>query len=281
MSAGSQIDFSDLGGKPVSGNTSSPAQGQSQSPQSSQASGSVDFNDLGGKVTSGSVRVIGKDGNVSTVPESQLPVYRARGMMPAADNPGAQKMITPNGDVTYAMPSEVQQFESSGHTKIMPDGKFEVKPLPGESAAEIMNRAVNVGRALGPQQMEQSRKAEQNWWVSKEGLKDEGKGLANVALAGAGTMASLVGGGEAAAGGRILTAARPVIKQVGTGILDEAGKEITREVVQHGPSILRSGAMALKSVASSPTAITAAKVITGAAEAGTLGWLAIKEYLKK
>src|SRR6267142_762568 len=96
------------------------------------AGSQIDFSDLGGKVTGRAVRVIDKDGNVTNAPETQLPVYRARGMMPTADNPGAQKMITPNGGVTYAMPSEVDRFRASGHVAIDSQGR----PIPSQSESD-------------------------------------------------------------------------------------------------------------------------------------------------
>lgn len=138
-------------------------------------------------------KMTGPDGSANYVAEDRVPAARQANYAVAPDNPNVQKMVTPDGRVTYALPGEVSQFEASGHTKIAPDGRFEVKPLPGEDNTDTMRRAVNVGRALGPEQMQKSAQAEANWWVSKEGLKDEAAGALNVGAAGAETLATIAG----------------------------------------------------------------------------------------
>lgn len=146
------------------------------------------------------VKMTGPDGSANYVAQDRVDAARQSNFAVAPDHPGAQKMVTPDGRITYALPNEVQQFEASGHTKIAPDGRFEVRPLPGEDSTATMQRAVNVGRALGPQGMDKAMTAERNWWTSKEGMKDEAAGLVNVAGAGAETMAALTGGSAAAQG---------------------------------------------------------------------------------
>lgn len=135
----------------------------------------------------------GPDGSQNYVAQDRVDAARQANYAVSPDNPNVQKMVTPDGRITYALPDEVQKFQASGHTKIAPDGRFEVQPLPGEESTDTMQRAANVAKALGPEGMEQSLKAERNWWVSKEGLKDEAAGAANVGLAGAETLATIAG----------------------------------------------------------------------------------------
>jgi hypothetical protein len=176
--------------------------------------GMVDAEKVQAATSSGfkpAVKMVGPDGAAGYVSQDKVDSARQANFAIAPDHPGAQKMVTPDGKITYALPNEVQQFEASGHTLIHPDGRFEVKPLPNTSSGimgneedntEVMKRASNVSRALGKEQMDRSMQAEQNWWTSKEGLKDEAAGLANVGLAGAETVATLAAGSEAAAAGK-------------------------------------------------------------------------------
>lgn len=147
-------------------------------------------------------KMIGTKGEVKWIPNDQVDAAR-NAKEPFQLHPDSgQKMVTPDGKITYALPEEVDKFKASGHTKIMPDGRFEIQALPGEDQADTYKRAANVAKALGPQQMEKSKKAEEDWWTSKEGLKDEGKGLANVGLTVADTLGTITGGSELAAAGK-------------------------------------------------------------------------------
>jgi hypothetical protein len=157
------------------------------------------------------------------------------------ENPGAQKMVTPGGQITYALPNEVQQFEASGHTKIAPDGRFEVKPLPGEDSTATMQRAVNVGRALGPEQMQQSMNAEKAWWISKEGLKDEAAGAVNVGLTGAETLSTLAGGSAAAQGAK---AGLSALGETETAQLIKSSPRLYAEYVLKHPALREVAAKA-------------------------------------
>jgi hypothetical protein len=148
--------------------------------------------------------MLGKDGKTVRVAPSQVADMRKGNYAVQPDNPGAQKMVTPDGQITYALPGEVDSFRQSGHTLIHPDGNFQVQPIrvrPStltdggmETPDETMSRAANVAKALGPQGMDKATTAEKNWWTSKEGLSDEAAGLVNVGTAGAETLATLAGG---------------------------------------------------------------------------------------
>lgn len=171
--------------------------------------GMVDADKVQAATSSGfkpAVKMVGPDGAPGYVAQDKVDAARQSSFAVAPDHPGAQKMVTPAGQVTYALPGEVDQFKASGHTLIHPDGNFQVTPLPGEDNTATMQRAANVSRALGPEQMQKSAQAERNWWTSKEGLKDEAAGLVNVGAAGAETLATLAGG--SAAGQAVKTGAQ-------------------------------------------------------------------------
>jgi hypothetical protein len=232
--------------------------------------GMVDADKVQAATASGfkpAVKMVGPDGSPGYVSQDKVDAARQSNFAVAPDHPGAQKMVTPDGKITYALPNEVQQFESSGHTKIATDGRFEVKPLPGEDSTATMQRAVNVGRALGPQQMQQSMQAEKNWWTSKEGMKDEAAGLVNVAGAGVETAAALVGGSEAGVGAK--------------AGLSALGETETMQLIKSSPRLYAE--WVLKHPALKEAAVKAAvKVGTGAASAiGAGGAYAAYKWLSK
>jgi hypothetical protein len=228
--------------------------------------GMVDADKVDAATASGfkpAVKMIGPDGSPGYVSQDKLDQARQLNYAVAPDHPGAQKMVTPDGRITYALPNEVQQFEASGHTKIAPDGRFEVKPLPGEDSTQTMQRAVNVGRALGPEQMQKSMQAEKNWWTSKEGMKDEAAGLVNVAGAGAETMAALTGGSAAAQGAK--------------AGMQALGETETMQLIKSSPRLYAE--YLLKHPA---TAQTVGKVASGALKAvGAGGAYAAYKWLSK
>lgn len=212
-------------------------------------------------------KMTGPDGSPAYVAADRVDAARQANYAVAPDNPGVQKMVTPDGKITYAMPNEVSQFEASGHTKIAPDGRFEVKPLPGEYNTDTMRRAVNVGRALGPEQMQKSAQAEQNWWTSKEGLKDEAAGAVNLGLTGAETIGALTGGSEA--GAAVKAGARAL------------GETETLQLIKSSPRLYAE--WVLKHPATQQAAVkAAAKVAGGAASAiGVGGMYAAYKWLTK
>src|SRR5258707_4889469 len=149
-----------------------------------------------------SVKMLGKEGDSRWIPPSQVAAARQSNYSVAPDDPGAQLMITPGGQKTYALPNEVDNFKKSGHTLIHPDGQFRVEALPGEDQTETYQRARNVVNALTPEEQQKAMAAEKDWWTSKEGLKDEAAGLANVGLTTAETLATITGVSEAASLGK-------------------------------------------------------------------------------
>jgi hypothetical protein len=144
-----------------------------------------------------SVKMVGPDGSTQQVAPANVAAMRQKNFALTPDNPNTQKMVTVDGKIAYVLPNEVTQFEDAGGTRILPDGRFLVKNMRSDntdfpdSVPDVRERAVNVVKALGPEQTSKAIEAEKKYWTSKEGLKEEGKGAINVALVGGGTMAAL------------------------------------------------------------------------------------------
>lgn len=143
------------------------------------------------------VTMVGPDGTKQQVAPANVAAMRQKNFALTPDNPGVQKMVTVDGKIAYVLPNEVTNFEDAGGTHILPDGRFLVKNLRSDntefpdSVPDVRKRAVTVAQTLGDDQMKKSMAAEQKYWTSKEGLKEEAKGLGNVALVGGGTMAAI------------------------------------------------------------------------------------------
>jgi hypothetical protein len=144
-----------------------------------------------------SVKMVGPDGSTQQVAPANVAAMRQKNFALTPDNPGVQKVATADGKIAYVLPSEVTTFEDNGATHILPDGRFTVKNLRSDgsefpdSVPDVRERAVNVVKALGPEDTSKAIEAEKKYWTSKEGLKEEAKGAVNVALVGGGTMATL------------------------------------------------------------------------------------------
>lgn len=98
-----------------------------------------------------------------------------------------------------------------------------ITPLPGESFANTMRRAVEAGQQVTPAQIAEEHR--QN--IRKAPVVAAaafGAGFAQPAIA-------------AAAGAAFAPTA--TTETIGTGILDAAGQEFKREVVKYGPSVAR------------------------------------------
>ena len=106
-----------------------------------QHGGQPDYDSLAaqhGGWTAGTVKMIGPQGQTRTfnrgdVGPNYLNQARAKGWAVTPDTPDAQKMVTPGGQVTYAMPDEIGTFEQSGHRRI--DAQGRKLPTMEESAA--------------------------------------------------------------------------------------------------------------------------------------------------
>lgn len=196
-----------------------------------------------------SVTMVGPDGTKQQVAPANVAAMRQKNFALTPDNPNVQKMATADGKLAYVLPNEVTSFEDNGATKILPDGRFTVKNLRSDntefpdSIPDVRTRAVNVIKALGPEETHKAIQAEQKYWTSKEGLKEEAKGLGNVALVGGGTMATLAAPAVAA---RVLApSVVPVAGGVGFGgaaaseiagpsLATQAATWVGRQLLQHG-----------------------------------------------
>lgn len=89
------------------------------------------------------VRVVDRQGNITTIPRSSVSDARKSGKMVTPDN--GVRMITPDGQITYALPEEVDQFRASGHVLLKDNGYYQVDPLPGEYGVDTMARAARIG----------------------------------------------------------------------------------------------------------------------------------------
>lgn len=172
------------------------------------------------------MRVIDRQGNITRIPRSGINEARKNGRMLTPDN--GVRMITPDGQITYALPEEVDQFRASGHVLLNDNGYFRVDPLPGEGPSDTMARAARIAKNLPPDVLQRAIAAEKKTFT--------GKRIA-ATLGAAATMG--VAGPAAIAGVGELVAPAGVTEMVGTGVYDAAGREIMREAVRYGPSVLR------------------------------------------
>lgn len=212
---------------------------QGQNPAQAPATGS---DDLTSRIQAAAgvrpVTMVGADGSKTQVPPDQVAAMRQKNFAITPDNPDAQKMVTADGKLAYVLPNEVTSFEDNGATQILPDGRFTVKNLRSDgtefpdSVPDVRTRAVNVVKALGPEQTQKAMDAERKYWTSKEGLKEEAKGLGNVVVVGGGTLATLA---APAAGAKLLA---PTVTPVAAGI--GFGGAAAGETL--GPSLASQGA---------------------------------------
>jgi hypothetical protein len=189
------------------------------------------------------INMVGPKGEKVQVPQNQVVDMRQQNFAVTPDNPDAQKVVTADGQVAYVLPDEVQKFEDLGATKIHPDGMFMVKNLRSDntefpdSIPDVRTRAVNVAKALGDEGMKKSMKAEVDYHTSKEGIKDDLKGLANVGIVGGGTVATLAGAGptisaaKAAIPAAINTGALVLASPAGQTVIKEGGKWLIKGAV--------------------------------------------------
>jgi hypothetical protein len=189
------------------------------------------------------VAMVGPDGTKQQITPANVASMRQKNFALSPDNPGVQKVATADGKLAYVLPNEVINFEDNGATHILPDGRFTVKNLRSDgsefpdSVPDVRTRAVNVVKALGPEETHKAIEAEKKYWTSKEGLKEEAKGLGNVALVGGGTVATLAAPAVAA---RVFAPAAPGLIGAGgesiggTSLASQAASWVGRQLVQHG-----------------------------------------------
>lgn len=195
------------------------------------------------------INMVGPKGEKQQVAPPDVASMRQKNFAVTSDNPNVQKMATADGKIAYVLRNEVTSFEDNGATQILPDGRFTVKNLRSDgsefpdSVPDVRTRAVNVIKALGPEETHKAIEAEKKYWTSKEGLKEEAKGLGNVAIVGGGTAAALAAPAIAA---RVFApSVVPVAGGVGFGgaaageiagpsLASRAATWVGRQLLQHG-----------------------------------------------
>jgi hypothetical protein len=94
-----------------------------------------------GFVLDDGVNMQGQDGKTVRVPPSQVADMRKGNYAVQPDNPGAQKMLTKNGQITYALPSEAPQWEKDKTAvRVNEDGSLLVPPGQSEWSQEYRER---------------------------------------------------------------------------------------------------------------------------------------------
>src|SRR5689334_9794003 len=74
--------------------------------------------DADGNKVAAQVKMTAPNGNSVTVDRPKVDEMRKQNYAVSADNPGAVRMATPQGQLTYALPGEVESFKASGHVPI-------------------------------------------------------------------------------------------------------------------------------------------------------------------
>lgn len=176
--------------------------------------GMVDSSKAADALASGyepAIKMIGPDGNQGYVAQSKVDAARSSKFAIAPDS--GVPMVTPKGEMTFALPNEVEKFEQSGHTLIKPDGSFEVKPLEGEANTDTMDRAARVVKAMTPEMKQKAIDAEAKTFTAKRIAASLVAGPA----AGAATLGVLAAPAAISAGATALNAS-PAAISVGTAL---------------------------------------------------------------
>lgn len=176
--------------------------------------------------------MVGPQGQKIAVKSSDVAAMRQQNYA-LLSQPGTVRMTTPEGKPTYALRGEMDQFLASGHTmESHPDFYLDL------DAAKEGKLKYHYPEGQKPYDENSSNAAVMMTSVDDKGnayykgmpVKAEYMSLAppilpGGALANAGSkVASLFKGGES-------------VSAVGTGILDESGNELTKEVVKQIPSM--------------------------------------------
>jgi hypothetical protein len=121
----------------------------------------------------------------------------------------------------------VQNVRDTGGQQTNYAGLQEIVPKEGETFEDTMRRAIEYGKTVTPDQLHQQAHADLKV-APAVALAAPAIGAAGAGgIAGTASLATLLGAPSAAAG------------TVGTGILDQAGNEIMRNVTTYGPSLLK------------------------------------------
>ncbi len=178
------------------------------------------------------INMITPDGNQVVVPQNKVDAMRQQNYAVSPDNAGVQRMATSQGQLTYALPGEVDKFKASGHVPIQDNGYFEVTPLPGEESTDTMARAAAIAKNLPPDVMQKAIDAEKKTFTAKNLFKAT---VVAPVVVGGGTMLALTGTGAALDAAPAATGA--ALRFIGSrgaqavlpGLEEEAGKAIVKQ----------------------------------------------------
>jgi hypothetical protein len=83
----------------------------------------------------------GPNGELGYVPTAKVAEARKQNFAVTPDNPGAARMLTKSGQVAYALPTEVDDWEKSKNAvRVNPDGSLLVPPGQSEWSQEYRDR---------------------------------------------------------------------------------------------------------------------------------------------
>jgi hypothetical protein len=187
------------------------------------------------------VKMLGPNGDAGYVSEDKVSAARQNNFAVHADNPGVQRMATPEGQLTYALPSEVNAFKASGHVPIDDSGNFRVDPLEGEDNTDTMARAAKIAKNLPPEVMKQAIAAEQKTHTAKRIAANL---VAAPLVIGAAAPVALAAPGIAADAAAAANAT-PAAISAGRAIGTAAGSPLGQFVIKEGGKyLLRAAATA-------------------------------------
>jgi hypothetical protein len=177
------------------------------------------------------INMVGPDGSHVQVPANRVDEMRSKNFA-ITPQPGVQRMASPQGQLTYALPDEVDKFKASGHVPIEDSGNFTVMPLPGEDNTETMARAATIAKNLPPDVMKQAIAAEAKTITAKRLAANL---IGGPIAAGIVLPAAMAGTGELVASAPAATST--VLRFIGTrgaqavlpGLEEEAGKAALKQ----------------------------------------------------
>ncbi len=195
-------------------------------------------------------------GESAYVPQDQVSSYESKGAKIGI------RMVAPDGKEKAIVPFDRQDaFQKQGAKwDSSPDNDAAKTFLTNRSVAQSRSQTPGKARVIGPDGMPMLMDVPQGQEASTEAANQKGQ-----------TLGAAVGAGMVATAGLGAALAVPgvITEEAATGLLDEFGEPITREIVKQGPSLLGKGFQATTEWATAhPT--QAKLIIEGAGIAGGL-----------
>lgn len=233
---------------PNSGAQQSPAP-PGQPAAQSQPQGADDSSSTTG--TPSQILMIAPSGETAYVPQDQVSGYESKGGKVGI------RMTAPDGKEKAIVPFDRQDdFQKQGAKwDSSPDNDAAKAFLTQRSVSQSRSQAPGKARVTGPDGMPMMMDVPQGQEASTEAANQKGQAIGTAV--GAGTVATL-GLGAALAAPGVIT------EEAATGLLDEFGEPITREIIKQGPSLLGKGFQAA-------TQWAAANPLTAKTLIGTVG----------